>query len=240
MNQKSLIAIFGIVVIVLIGTITYFLTINKASQSTEPALDVVQQPVQPVVTQPTQVTDETVNWKVFTSKQEGFTLKYPTNWILQDGDTVDCGVTGAGCPDRVTFTSPDGLMVRYVKFVDTTDDKLICGPGTQAPCFGNKILGLETLDVQNFGQVYLVKESNGVSLDVPLSKETTPVIGENKHSNFDIYFSLPSRDGGRYLLFTTASFSNEDITRFNKLTTEQFYNLESVKQAIIILKSIKY
>lgn len=54
MNQKSVIAILGVVVVILIGTTVYFATINKASQSVASAPTIVQQPVStptPVVQQ---------------------------------------------------------------------------------------------------------------------------------------------------------------------------------------------
>jgi len=55
MNQKSLIAVLGVVVVILIGTTVYFATINKVSQSIAPVPKVVQQPTPaPVpVVQPT-------------------------------------------------------------------------------------------------------------------------------------------------------------------------------------------
>lgn len=100
-----------------------------------------------------------------------------------------------------------------------------------------------------FGEIYLVKEfqpnkgyasDNYVFLHKPLSQETTPILGDNKHSNFDIDFSLPSKTGGRYGLFITNCIANDCIAKFNNMTSEQFYNEPSVKQAIQILKSLSY
>ncbi|MFA4830896.1 MAG: hypothetical protein WC618_01820 [Patescibacteria group bacterium] len=52
MNQKSLIAILGVVIVVSIGTTVYFATINRASQPIAPNPKVAQQPAQPIPSQP--------------------------------------------------------------------------------------------------------------------------------------------------------------------------------------------
>jgi len=88
MNQKSIIAVLGVVVVILIGTTVYFATINKPNQPVAPDQKVVQQsaptPV-PVVQQPAQPTmptvqpnDETANLKVYTNSRMGYSFSYPT------------------------------------------------------------------------------------------------------------------------------------------------------------------
>ena len=55
MNQKSLIAVLGVIVVILIGTTVYFASINKANQPVSPDPKVVQQPAPtPAVQQPAQ------------------------------------------------------------------------------------------------------------------------------------------------------------------------------------------
>ena len=51
MNQKSIIAVLGVVVVILIGTTVYFATINKPTETVAPAPKVTQQPAQPIPTQ---------------------------------------------------------------------------------------------------------------------------------------------------------------------------------------------
>jgi len=87
MNQKTIIAILGVTVIILIGTTVYFATINKASQPVAPAPKVVQQPAQPTPgqqqtsqTQPTAPVDETASWQSYSNAKLGFEVKYPSNW----------------------------------------------------------------------------------------------------------------------------------------------------------------
>ncbi len=43
MSQKSIIAVLGVVIAILIGTTTYFATINKSTAPVAPAPKVVQQ-----------------------------------------------------------------------------------------------------------------------------------------------------------------------------------------------------
>jgi len=54
MNQKSIGAVLGVVVVILIGTTVYFATINNASQPVSSDPKVTQQPTSAHATQPTQ------------------------------------------------------------------------------------------------------------------------------------------------------------------------------------------
>ena len=85
MNQKSVIAVLGVVVIILIGTTVYFATINKASQPTEPAPKVVQQPTPtpaPAVQQPTQSVQspEQKNVSLYSNPDFGFKIQLPLDF----------------------------------------------------------------------------------------------------------------------------------------------------------------
>ncbi len=242
----SVIAIIVVIVTITAGVVGWIFAKKSqapasqtvAMQETAPVAQTqpATQATKPVA-QPTPVANETANWKIFQSKQEGFTLRYPNDWKLQDGDNIDCGVTGAGCPQRVTFTSPDGIMVRYVQYDDTTTDKLTC---VQAPCTGIKVTKVEKLNIPNFGQALLVKMEKGISLDQPMSEETTPTVGENMHKGFDIDLTMPSKNGKRYSMFLYMNYANDGTTKFDKLTSNEFFNLDSVKKAELIFKSISY
>jgi len=206
---------------------------------------------QNIVVQPS-VPAETVpaNWKTFTAKMEGFTIEYPADWKIEDTSDGNCGHTvlnGSECRDRYDFISPDGIIVRYVIFSDENNDRIGCG--AQGECYADNVVGLYKGDVKNLGQVYLAKLNNKnkpytppfeVYLHKPLSKETTPIIGKNKYKDHMIFFSLPSKLGGRYALFLTADTADDGTTKFDNLTEEQFFNLDSVKKAMLMLKSINY
>lgn len=90
MNQKSIIAVLGVVVVILIGTTIYFATINKASQPVAPAPKVAQQPVPTPATQPVapvvQPVDEFASWQTFTDAKLGIEVKYPSGYVAKIGD----------------------------------------------------------------------------------------------------------------------------------------------------------
>lgn len=183
----------------------------------------------------------TKNWKTFSSKTEGFTIKYPNDWSVEDTSSSNCGSTelnGSKCRDRYDFISPDQIRVRYVIHQDANKDRIGCGQ--QSSCDIQNVLGIEDLNVANFGQVQLVKLDREVRLHKPISAATTPIVGENKHDDFMIDFNLPSKTGGRYGFFITTTSAGSEPAWLKDITTEQFYNLESVKEGILVLKSLSY
>lgn len=101
MNQKTVIAILGVVVIILLGTTVYFATINKVSQPVAPASKVVQQPVTttPSSTQPTVPTVQTpqsaedISWKTYTNKTAGYQVTLPDAWKGYEAGDAGIGHT---------------------------------------------------------------------------------------------------------------------------------------------------
>jgi hypothetical protein len=101
MNQKSIIAILGVVIIILIGTTVYFVMTKNVNQPTTTTSNEVQQPVptpatqqpsQPVTEQkPTaQPTVESKNWQTYQNEIYGYEIEYPSYWIKNNfpaGDT---------------------------------------------------------------------------------------------------------------------------------------------------------
>lgn len=194
---------------------------------------------------PQSASNDILNWKTFKSNIEGFTLKYPEDWSKEEssfnnlnGNSCTSGVEDLTCMERFDFVSPDSLRVRFVILNDEKDDRTSCG--TQAVCATQNVINIENLSEASLGTIYLVEEDNYIALDKPLSQETTPFVGVNKHNNFELNYNLPSKTGGRYALFITYCFAGNCSTKFNNLSSKQFYNLPSVKNAIQILKSLTY
>lgn len=238
MNNKGFANIVIIVLIViLVGTISYFVFVKKSNEATP--VNINNQFGQETISIPV---NETASWKVFKSGMEGFSIKYPNDWTVENSSNGNCGhnkLDDSDCRDRYDFVSPDGVRVRYVVHKDENDDRIGCG--RQSLCWSDGVMDLEKLNIQNLGQIFLVKlDDKKIALHQPLSQETIPVVGENKHSNFGIDFSLPSKTGGRYGLFITTSFAGREPAQFQNISAEQFYNLKSVKQGVLILKSLSY
>jgi hypothetical protein len=185
-------------------------------------------------------------WKTFTAPIEGFTLRYPDTWIVEDETLINCGYKyntgipdgrGSYCKDSFNFVAPDGLLVRYVLIGEAKDDRAECG--TQSVCGMQQVDEIETVSVNGLEDILLVKRGKFVDLHKPLNSGTIPVVGENKHPNYDISFSLPAKTGGRFSLSLTPFDSMNPKLR-DELTNEQYYNQDSVKQGLQILKSLEY
>lgn len=70
MNQKTIIVILGVIVVILLGTTIYFAKINNSNQT--------------VFTQPNK--DVPAEWKTYENKEYGFMLKYPNKWTVSNRD----------------------------------------------------------------------------------------------------------------------------------------------------------
>lgn len=116
MNQKNIIAILGVVVVILIGTTAYFATINNASQPAVPAQKVVQQPMSdpvPANQQPTlPSSDKTIGWNTYTNKRYGYTISYPKNWFVDTTYSEDA-ITQRGDPNDADFIGGDTNWSNY-------------------------------------------------------------------------------------------------------------------------------
>lgn len=227
---------FAILIAVLSSLGTYWYISNQMTQQAnqqiyQPAPSInPQESVSPQATQ-----DETANWKTFKAKMEDFTLKYPATWRIDDASSGNCGhasLNGSNCRDRFYITSPDNLVqIKYIIRRDDNSDKLQCG--AQSVCQNQIVDKVEELVPPLLGKVYLVTEDKQVFFHKPLSQETMPRVGSNKHSDFMIFFTLPSKLGGRFSL-------ELDIINAENLSKENAFNLDSVKIGLQILKSLSY
>jgi hypothetical protein len=82
MNQKTLISVLAVLVLILGGTTIYFLTAQKS------VAPVVQTPVPVSKTVPV-VQDETAGWKTYTNSKYGYAVKYNNDWVFTEFPEAD-------------------------------------------------------------------------------------------------------------------------------------------------------
>ena len=94
MNQKTIIAILGVTVFILLGTTVYFATISKSNQQSATTQKTTQELV-PTPTSEAQITPTTqtnevalVDWKIYHNDKFGFEMKYPKEWSYSEVDNL--------------------------------------------------------------------------------------------------------------------------------------------------------
>jgi len=104
MNQKSLVAILGVVVIILLGTTIYFATISNVSQPVP--MPVAKQPTVPVTQPPaTPPAPATSALATYTNTKYGIEFQYPKN--LNVSESTDTQVNNPISVDGKTATGED-------------------------------------------------------------------------------------------------------------------------------------
>lgn len=229
MKKRYSIIIIILLVILLGGGVWFGLEKNKKEEAKKQETEKQEEVAKAEKEKVSKI--DTSDWQTFSSKTEGFTIKYPNNWKIYDTSSGNCGhneLAGSRCRERFDFISPDGIMVRYLIGGDENIDKSFC---VQAVCVGVDVLGIEKVSINNFGEAFLIKTDQSVFLHKPISDDTMPVLGNNYNSKYDIAFGMPSKTGGRYEIF---------IMTERNLNEKKFYDLRSAKEAIEILKSLSY
>jgi hypothetical protein len=116
MSQKTIIAIIGVIVLILFGTILalYFTATDEVSQTTMTEPVVTKQPTPILQTKP----NETVagDWKTYENKEYGFMLKYPKDWKMFNRD-----VNVYGGILNLSFRSPENQKVIDQAQVETDE-----------------------------------------------------------------------------------------------------------------------
>lgn len=207
--------------------------------------------------------DPTTGLKTYTSKVEGFTLKYPSNWVFSSG------TQGVPVVEWAQFKAPDGLIVVYAgtaKYSDTTiggSKSDFAGCGQQSVCETQNVLSVDSFTVPNHGSVELVKSllptyystdtqiatdrsCFKIDLHEPSGPSTTPKVGANSYKDHAISYSLLSKNGFRFgistINFEVPSTTSGPVYTFKcaGLTQSQFFAKASVQQAETILRSLSY
>lgn len=76
-NSKLPLVIIGVMIILLVLVVGYFLNQKKKTKISSVSNTMVSK-----IPQPTIKVDETANWKTYTSKDSGFSFRYPPTWIV--------------------------------------------------------------------------------------------------------------------------------------------------------------
>ena len=172
MNQKSIIAILGVVIVILIGTTVYFATINKTSQPVAPSPKVAQQPVPaPAQKQSNQPVTQENKQSYFEIKELG--LKFPVDptvasdikYEIKKGDDSDSyavlsskklvGKELAGCTTSVNLLKNTGKASDNPDFMSAFPAKqfngfFVTAAGPQDSCSDDvKVKAMEVEFVDN-------------------------------------------------------------------------------------------
>lgn len=194
------------------------------------------------------------DWKTFTAPETGFTLRYPSDWqLINDNDPQDCP-KNENCANDIhdvyEIESPDGIVIRYVTHemwpgyvAQPYVDKESCGMENFDDCL-TTIAVVDKFTVSNYGDVYLIKgasdtQGRGIyKLYKPMSKEIEPVVGSRSNINFD---ALPMLSGEKtFDVLVTYNYPKIKKNGIANMSDEEFFALDSVKKADMILKSIMF
>lgn len=122
MNQKNLNVIFGVAIVVLVGTAVYFVAVKKSepvnnsvvtnNTNTAPTNQTNPTTIPPVNTSTPTPTDQTANWKIYSNTRYSYTIKYPTNWYL-DTTYSENDYTQRGPVEDNEFIGGDTVFSNY-------------------------------------------------------------------------------------------------------------------------------
>jgi hypothetical protein len=115
-SKKILITVGFVVLVIILGGF-YYIFSSKYTSDIPP----VQTAPQPSITS----ADETANWKTYRNEKFGFTLNYPTNWIVGDFSSE---------PDPKIYFVPTKADITFNPFENTT--KVVVAPngfGSEPP-----------------------------------------------------------------------------------------------------------
>ncbi len=166
MNQKSLVVILGVVVVILLGTTIYFATISNVNQ---PALEpVIKQSTQPVATQSASTTPTNPTaLQTYTNSMYGFSFQYPNQFKIGEND-----LKKEPAPGGVVFTLDvsDNILVTIAKIekgLASGFDPLAAPNGMDPISKKDTIVDGQKARIYNDGEVYVVaKNGNAYYLQI--------------------------------------------------------------------------
>lgn len=142
--QKGFPLILIVLIVVAVGGYFLYQQQNKSTPSTPPAQ---------TVTQPSSTSKETANWKTYTNTIDGYSIKYPTDWIVDDTCMVDKQCVGGisasiKSPEKFTLNEQNIMSYSIKIFKSDKDPRDTTGQITgYNPPGGYKEYKINNIDV---------------------------------------------------------------------------------------------
>jgi hypothetical protein len=193
--------------------------------------------------------DVTIDWKTYTGEYEGISVKYPSTWTLSLKNETAATYNGSGWKgpfDGFTLTpKEDGnFKIEYRTHIEGLgggcDAGVNCPRGffyEVSPLVGTGLNDLQMIKLEQREQDNKTVTRRSMFLWNPsLSSMSIPKTGSSIEGLFYGLYKSNGNDGGLSQL--SASFVDQQSNL--SLSTEDYYNLPNIKEAVSILKTVKF
>lgn len=199
--------------------------------------------------------DQTADWKTYTGSYEGISLKYPSTWklTLSTSDSTtrsDERRSSYGLPDwkgpfdGFILTSPNSYIINYTSHLDKTTES--CSEGVNCPrayyynvfpLTSSNYPNLQLIQVELRDQDNKTIRSRSITLWNPhLSTTTIPKSGDTIEGILSGLYDDKGTD--KVMAQLGGSFLNPE--NYLSMSTDQYFNLPDVKEAVSILKTVTF
>lgn len=192
--------------------------------------------------------DPTADWQIYTGAYEGITLKYPATWKFtsKPGNPADSEWPDSKAPfDGFTLTSPNNnFQIKYITHIGGLgggcDVSVNCPRAYYydiQPLTSSEYTNLQLIQLEDREQNNTTIRSRSINLWAPnLNTDTIPKTGQTIEGIF--YPLYVDKGSDKALSQLSGTFIGQD--KYLTLSTEQYFNLADVKEAIEILKTVKF
>ena len=193
--------------------------------------------------------EDSIAANLFTSKSTGFKFDYPDSWTIKDSTDTICSTNiNDECSEFVEIISSDGVIVRFVEHDEPFNDRVSCG--IQAACNDYDVLSVDSVSSSSYPSLVVVtaqpSDAAGpiklpeIHLHSPLSEDTKLNLGKNNQDNQDYDFGINFENFSVNVFVTVDPAGAEEVPdKFQDISSEEFLQTASVKEAIEILKSFR-
>lgn len=172
-------------------------------------------------------------WKSYTSLSEKFTFKYPPTWTLTN--TLDPR-SGDIQKEDITLTAPNHFSLRY--------DVYKLGVNSNFGCNGCLFKGVTQLSQTNYGRALYMAVNNNSTINGNQSFQSLG-ISENTslaQQQYKGWIYYPSKHNPGYVIRWAGEYTEPGIgeEKLIYMNYADFVNKSEVKQAMLVLESLKY